>query len=148
MISFKYGTQEQFDSQVKDNSALYFISDTKRIYRGEEQIAGVEAIFVDELPCFKLAIEDVIYVLVEGDFPKLYVKGETDLVPISGEVASQSIKNIDAFNPDMILTTSDDIENADDNTLITSGAVKELVERSTGTWEYLDGTEDSSKVYG
>jgi hypothetical protein len=149
MIPFKYGTQEQYDAQVKDNSALYFISDTKRIYRGEELISGVEALVVDELPSFKSAIDGIIYVYLEnGTNAKLYVKGEEKMVPISAEVEDGGIQSVDAFDPDMVTKSTDDLANADDDSLITAGAVKAAVEEATGTWEYLDGVADSSKVYG
>lgn len=148
MIPFKYGTQEQYDAQIKDNSALYFISDTKRIYRGEELLAGVSALVVEELPSFASAVEDTVYVYLDGDFATLYVKGQTQLVPISGNVADLSITSLKAFASGLILTSTDDIENADDNALITAGAVKTAIEQATGVWEYLDGIEDESKLYG
>lgn len=148
MIPFKYGTQEQYDAQVKDNSALYFISDTKRIYRGEELLAGVSALVVEELPSFTSAVEDIIYVYLDGDFATLYVKGETELVPISGNVAKGNISSLEAFASGLILTSADDIKDADDNALITAGAVKIALEEATGVWEYLDGIEDESRLYG
>lgn len=148
MILFKYGTQEQYDVQIKDNSALYFISDTKRIYRGEELIAGITAEVVDALPSFTSAVSGILYVLVEGDFAKLYVKGDTSFIPLISEVEDQSIKDIGAFNPDMILTSDDDIEDADDNKLMTAKAIKSAIDKAMGTWEYLDGTSDTSRIYG
>lgn len=148
MIPFKYGTQEQYDAQVKDNSALYFISDTKRVYRGEELIAGVQALVVKNLPSFAAAVEGVIYVLLDEDGAQLYVKGETDLVSVSGEVLSGSIQDLGAFGTGVILTSADNIEDADDNTLITAGAVKTAIEKATGVWEYLDGIPETNKVYG
>lgn len=148
MIPFKYGTQEQYDAQVKDNSALYFISDTKRVYRGEELIAGVQALVVKNLPSFAAAVEGIIYVLLDEDGAQLYVKGETDLVSVSGEVLSGSIQDLGAFGTGVILTSADNIEDADDNTLITAGAVKTAIEKATGVWEYLDGIPETNKVYG
>ena len=148
MIPFKYGTQEQYNAQVKDNSALYFISDTKRIYRGEELIAGVQAMIVTILPSFSTAIDGVIYVLLDGTTAKMYVKGDTELIPVAAEVLDGSITSIDVFSPDMVITSADDMANADDNSIITAAAVKSAMEDAAGTWEYLDGTEDHSKIYG
>lgn len=148
MIPFKYGTQEQYDAQVKDNSALYFISDTKRIYRGEELIAGVNALVVTTLPSFKDAIEDVIYILLDDNMAQLYVKGESTMTPVVSEVLDNSITNLDAFSPDLLVTSADDLSEADDNAIITAGAVKSALEKTSGVWEYLDGIEDSSRIYG
>ena len=148
MVPFKYGTQEQYDAQVKNNSALYFISDTKRIYRGEELIAGVTAEVVDALPSFTSAVSGILYVLVQGDFAKLYVKGDTSLVPLISEVEDQGIKGIEAFDPAMILTSEGSLEDADDSMLMTAGAIKAAIDAATGTWEYLDGTSDTSRIYG
>ena len=148
MIPFKYGTQEQYDAQVKDNSALYFISDTKRIYRGEELIAGVQAMIVNRLPSFDAAIDGFVYVLIEDNTAKLYTKGDDNIIPVAGEILDGSIDSINAFSSEMILTSADDIENADDDKLLTAGAVKVAIDNATGTWEYLDGIENSSKNYG
>lgn len=148
MIPFKYGTQDQYDKQIKDNSALYFISDTKRIYRGEELIAGVNALVVTTLPSFKDAIEDVIYILLDDNMAQLYVKGESAMTPVVSEVLDNSITNLDAFSPELIVTSADDLAEADDNAIITAGAVKTALEKTSGVWEYLDGIEDSSRIYG
>lgn len=148
MIPFKYGTQEQYNAQVKDNSALYFISDTKRIYRGEELLAGAQVRVVDTVPSFEEAIDDVIYILKDGEVIQLFVKGDAGVYPVAAEVMDGSIKSIDAFDLDMIFTSADDMNDADDSTLITAGAVKSAIDNATGTWEYLDGTEDHSKIYG
>lgn len=148
MIPFKYGTQDQYDKQIKDNSALYFISDTKRIYRGEELIAGVNALVVTTLPSFKDAIEDVIYILLDDNMAQLYVKGESAMTPVVSEVLDNSITNLDAFSPELIVTSADDLDEADDNAIITAGAVKTALEKTSGVWEYLDGIEDSSRIYG
>lgn len=148
MIPFKYGTQEQYEAQVKDNRALYFISDTKRIYRGEELIAGVQAMVVNCLPSFESAIDGVIYILLDGNSAKMYTKGEDEITPLAAEVLGGSITNINVFAPEMVITSADDIENADDDAIITAGAVKTAIENATGTWEYLDGIENTSKTYG
>lgn len=148
MIHFKYGTQEQYDSQVKDNSALYFVSDTKRIYRGEELIAGVQALVVTTLPSFNTAIDGVIYILIDDNLAQLYVKGDSAMTPVVSEVLSNSITNLDAFSPELIVTSADDLNDADDNSIITAGAVKSAIEHTAGAWEYLDGSEDSSRIYG
>lgn len=132
MIPFKYGTQEEYERQVKDNSALYFISDTKRIYRGEELIAGVQALVVNELPSYTAAVPGILYVLVKDDLAKLYVKGEYELVPLTGEVEDQGIKSISVFDSSVILTSEDNLDNVDDSTLMTSKAITKLIEASRG----------------
>lgn len=148
MIRFKYGTQEQYDAQIKDNSALYFISDTKRIYRGEELIAGIESMIVHSLPSFAAAIDGVIYIVIDGNSAQMFVKGETEMTSISAEVLDGSITSIDVFTPDMVLTSADDLESADDDSLVTAGAMKNAVDAATGVWEYLDGSKDQSRIYG
>lgn len=148
MIPFKYGTQKQYDEQVKDNSALYFISDTKRIYRGEELISGVQALVVQQLPEFKYAIEGIIYVLLDDDTATMYVKGDTDFVSISGTVGGGSIQNIKAFASGMVVTSKDGIDSVNDNQIMTASAVKNAVDNATGVWEYLDEIPETSKIYG
>lgn len=148
MIPFKYGTQDQYDAQVKDNSALYFISDTKRIYRGEELIAGVQALVVTTLPSFKDAIDGVIYILLDDNLAQLYVKGDSAMTPVVSEVLDSSITNLDAFSPELLVTSADDLSESDDNAIITAGAVKSALEKTSGVWEYLDGVEDTSRIYG
>lgn len=61
---------------------------------------------------------------------------------------SGSIQDLGAFGTGVILTSADNIEDADDNTLITAGAVKTAIEKATGVWEYLDGIPETNKVYG
>lgn len=148
MIHFKYGTQAQFDSQVKDNSALYFISDTKRIYRGEELIAGVESMVVNSLPSFEAAIDGVIYIVDDGDSVQMYVKGSSGMSPVSAEVLAGSISGLEAFDPDMVVTSADDLDSANEDALVTAGAVRNAIHEAAGTWEYLDGTDDRSRIYG
>lgn len=41
VLKLLVGTQEQYDNlQVKEDNALYFITDTHRIYRGEQLFAS------------------------------------------------------------------------------------------------------------
>lgn len=140
MIKFKYGTQAEYDAISAEDivaEALYFIEDTQRIYRGTSIIASNNVITTSEVPAFEDAVDGVIYVVTsESGVTETYVKGSDKMESASG--VSDGSLTIDAFDDASITTSTDDMSNVDDTSLITAGAAKALVDSVSGLeWESL-----------
>jgi len=131
-IIFNYGTQAQFNAvAAKDVDALYFITDTQRIYKGETLIsdATVSPIeFVDTTPTAETAVEGKLYVVPNGtDSVSLYTKKDGEIIPVSSdEVGDGAIKNLDAFADGVIQTSTTETETGDQK-IPTVAAVEEAI---------------------
>ncbi len=77
----------------KDQNAVYWLSDTKQIYKGEDLYSN-DVIVTNEAPTFETAEEGKIYAVKQADGSiKLYMKGETSIVSAGGEVSSQDVSS-------------------------------------------------------
>ena len=129
MIQYFYGTQAAYDTlQSKVEDALYFITDTERIYKGSNIVAANNIKVVTEMPDTSDAIENMLYIHAEDEPAKTSIKilnsGKTDFVTIASSdslITASSVteftnKTIDAdenvisnlgvdnFNPDAVST--------------------------------------------
>lgn len=74
-VVFKYGTREQYDGlTVKDDSALYFLTDTGEIYRGAVNLARGshyegEREYLEDASRFETDNEVISRVLAAEDMP-------------------------------------------------------------------------------
>lgn len=67
-VKYYQGTLEKFNALLeKDDNALYFITDTKEIYKGSNKISASDAISVAELPEVGSALAGKFYILSSGD---------------------------------------------------------------------------------
>lgn len=77
----------------KDQNAVYWLSDTKQIYKGEDLYSN-DVIVTNEAPTFETAEEGKIYAVKQANGSiKLYMKGETSIVSAGGEVSSQDVSS-------------------------------------------------------
>ena len=128
MIKFQYGESSAYNLlPSKDSDTLYFLSDTRQIYRGEELFSQVAVEFAAAKPEFASATEDTLYIIMSEDIVTLYVKGTSDMVEVAGGLKPGSITNIDVFSSDILDTKSDGLSDTDTN-IPTSGAVKAAIE--------------------
>lgn len=78
-VLFKYGTQSQYNSLLtKDPNSLYFITDSNRIYKGEDLVASKDVKLITELPVGDSILEDTIYIKYDQDKRKysMYIKNQ------------------------------------------------------------------------
>ena len=131
-IIFYYGQQTQFDAVVsKDTNALYFIEDSQRIYKGQVLIADASSNkieFVGTLPSAADAVEGKIYVVTNEDGSvSMYTKNGAEMAPVSAdEVADGAIKDLNAFAPGVIKTSTGGAAEGDGK-IPTVAAVEEAI---------------------
>lgn len=122
-IIFSYGDQSQYDSiETKASNQLYFILDTKRLYKGDVLVADSKSdsvSFETEIPDAASAVSNKLYVVIKDSSASIYTKIGDELIAISGGQSS------DAF-VDAVANRSED----NNNTVITftkaSGDTKDI----------------------
>ena len=132
-VKFAYGSKSQYDKAVNSGNviadALYFINDSNSIYRGEELIVRTPVKFVTQLP--KVLEKDTVYAVttVKDDGTSscdIYVSdGETALntTDAMGEIDVNAL-----FSKLPMITSKDNLDDADDSKLITAGAVRKALD--------------------
>ena len=120
----------------KQADTIYFLTDTQQIYLGEQLIADTTKLnvqFVDAVPEFDTAEEDVVYV-VPGTNGGIYVKGDSTMDQVSGGEA-ESVKDgvLDLGNFQEGVVSTEIGGSPTDDTIPTSQAVKEYVDSITQT---------------
>ncbi len=130
-VIFSRGTSSAFAGAVsKDANTLYFITDTKQIYMGDQLLADTTKLnveFVGVKPEFDSAETNKLYVVVSEDTAGLYVKGTSSMVQVGGGEATEiadGIITINKFAPGTIATTLDD---PNDQTIPTTKAVSDAI---------------------
>ena len=93
----------------KQADTIYFLTDTQQIYLGEQLIADTTKLnvqFVDAVPEFDTAKEDVLYVVTGAD-GGIYIKGDSAMDQVSGgeatSVADGTI-TFDSLNSELVAT--------------------------------------------
>ena len=93
----------------KQADTIYFLTDTQQIYLGEQLIADTTKLnvqFVDAVPEFGTAKEDVLYVVTGAD-GGIYIKGDSTMDQVSGgeatSVADGTI-TFDSLNSELVAT--------------------------------------------
>lgn len=96
-IDFKYGVQATYDDLKNDNNidndAIYFLYDTKKLYKGDKLIASTDVEIMDELPSIKDALLDTIYIIAKNDKALMYILNKEQDGFI--EITNSSIDDID-----------------------------------------------------
>lgn len=105
-IQYFHGTQAAYDLASKVEEALYFITDTEKIYRGENLIASNNVKVVSVMPSTGEAIENMLYIHVDSDITSIKIlnsekTGFTTLASSESLVTADSLteftnKTIDA----------------------------------------------------
>lgn len=134
LVKFNYCIQSVYDTlqTPRDLDSLYFVTDTRRIYKGDLLLSSDTAEFVTEIPEFDQAQSNKLYIFTNGTAASIYVKGTDTMVEVAGGTLKPgAITNINIFNPDMV-TLSSELESGNlpqnDTTLPTSGAVRTAIE--------------------
>lgn len=108
MIKFVYGLSTAYAAlSPKDENALYFLTDTKQIYKGSTLVSDCNIRFVETEPTAATAEEGMLYVCVKEGKSTLWVKsGETIIQAGGGEATAvaNGILKVSNFNTDAIAT--------------------------------------------
>lgn len=134
-VLYRYGTQDQYNAVAqKDENAIYFISDTQRIYKGNKLYASADIIVSPTVPEFETALADKLYVVFVDGEVTLYFKGESAmLVAGGGKVRPGSISDLNSFDPALLDTaTSEELANSK---LPTTSKVSEMISAAVGEYD-------------
>lgn len=87
-------TQAEYKAlKSKDPSVVYWLSDAKQIYKGEDLYSN-DVIFADAAPSFAEAEDGKLYVVKTEDGKiQLITKGTDAMVPAGGEVSKTDVEN-------------------------------------------------------
>lgn len=135
-VSFATGLQEAYQALVSastvDENVIYFITDTRRIYKGSTQVADVasqQVVFTTTTPTPESSQEGILYVATVDGTTTIYVKSNNEMEVVGGgeaqSVADGSIV-FDSLNSDMVSTTIGDSPSA--TKIPTEAAVKNYVD--------------------
>ena len=176
-IQYFHGTQAAYDlTQTKLSNALYFITDTERVYKGSELVAANNVKVVTTMPDVSEAIEGMIYIHAETSPKKTSIKvinsnksGYTTVASSDSLITASSVteftnKTIDAenntitnllvsnFNSDAISTTIP-AYNSDthagtgvDTKLVTEKAITDALANTIVSVEYTAPAGESGPV--
>lgn len=79
-------TSAEFQNTAKDANSVYWLSDTKQLYKGEDLYSN-NVSYVTEVPSFEDAIENMVYIVDNGSRKmQILVKGAEAMVPAGGTV--------------------------------------------------------------
>lgn len=124
---FIYTTQEKYDALVeKESGGLYFISDSRRIYRGEELIAANNVMICDSLPDASTCVDGILYVVAADGEYTIYAldTSSNELKKISGGIPEEL--DISSFASDVI-STEVSADSASDEKILTEKAVVDYI---------------------
>lgn len=145
MVKFIHGVQAQYDalrSVGYDADMIYFITDTKRIYKGDTLMAEANAdpnlLFVTEVPVFETAKAGVVYVYTTDAEITMYIKGTTQMEIVGGgTIKDGAISSMSMFGEDLVLKSSEVSEifsETDDEHIPTAGAVAKAIKAELETY--------------
>lgn len=93
-VQYKYGTQAQFDGlALKDEDALYFLTDSQRIYKGEKKISSSDVVFSTTVPDVKNTFDGILYVVLKGSKYSMFIKNGDELDEI--ELGPTTMTDVD-----------------------------------------------------
>ena len=132
-VLYRFGTQDQYNAlAVKDANTLYFISDTRRIYKGEVLHGSNDLEVVSNVPEFASAQSGKLYVVFSTSGVVLYVKGETEMMQAGGgKVQAGAISDISAFDSALLDKAAEET----DSKIPTSAKVAELISAAVAEYD-------------
>lgn len=135
-VLYRFGTQDQFNAlATKNENTLYFISDSRRIYKGDKIYGSNDVEFVIAVPEFSAAESNKIYVVVDGSSVVMYVKGESKMVQAGGgTVQPGAISSIQAFDSSLLATGTSGENNLIPTTDYVSEKIAEAVADYNGAY--------------
>lgn len=131
MIKFIQLTQATYNSLSgsREADSLYFTTDTLNIYKGDDLYTQKPVVFMEAVPEYATAEDDVIYACTVDGQTSMYVKGASTMDKVGGAIESGAIDSTDAFG-DAVLDKAEDGLSSDDTKIPTSGAVKDAIDEA------------------
>ena len=146
-VKFMFGVQDNYNSlATKETDALYFITDTQRIYKGDVQLADVskqQVVFTSTTPEAGTSEEGILYVATVDGQTTLYVKSGESMVQAGGGEAqsvADGVITFDSLNTSMVATAING-ESPSETKVPTEKAVKDYVD---GVRQALQTTIDTA----
>lgn len=128
-VLFRAGTQAQFDAlTVKDANAIYFITDTQRIYKGNYLIGSTDVVFATEVPAYETAVVGKLYVVTTDIEVSIYIKGATEMNQIGGKLKNGAIDNIAIIDDSVLLKSNFTDWESTDTKIPTAGAIGKVID--------------------
>lgn len=136
MVKFVVGLSSQFQALAsKDSDTLYFITDTKKIYKGDVVVAECNVTFTTTAPTSDNTETGVLYVYTSGEGKtSLWINSGSEVIQVGGGEATEiadGVITISKFNSDTIATSVNlDASAASDAKLVTEKAVSTAIATS------------------
>lgn len=129
MVKFVYGSSAAYKAlQAKDAQALYFLTDTKQIYKGEVLVADSNVRFVTTLPSAENTEPGYLYIYSDASGKaSVYANINGTVTQVGGGEAAEikdGIITISKFADGIIASN---LDNPDDATLPTTKAVNDAI---------------------
>lgn len=131
-LKFFYGVQSKYDSLLSKGTDLYFIEDTRRLYRGEQLIADANVEFTTTQPSIDNVVDGRLYIYTnESGETSIWAKSGDAVVQVGGGEAKEiadGIITISKFNPAAVSSSiPDDASTASDSKVVTEKAVADAL---------------------
>ena len=151
-VTFNRGTYAQYSSvPEKSSDELYFTLDTHQIFLGETLMADAKDLnvsFVTAVPEFASAVEDVLYVVTEGDQQGIFYKGASTMVQAGGGEATEVADGILTLSNFVAGVVASEIGEGSADAIPTTAAVKaytdSAVQAVSEAVTALDGVVDGT----
>lgn len=128
-VQFYSGLYAAYESAVKSDDALYFITDTQQIYKGSTLLSDVTELnveFVATVPQAGSAEENKLYVVTDGS--GIYIKGTDGQMDQVGGGEATSVADgtitFDSLNSELV---AQDLNSPANNTIPTTQAVSDAI---------------------
>lgn len=134
MVKFTFGLNSKYQAlATKDADTLYFITDTKKIYKGNVVVSECNVAFTTIAPTVDNTEAGVLYVYTSADNKtSLWINSGSAVVQVGGGEATEladGIITISKFSSDTIATTvNTDKDQASDSKLVTEKAVSTIID--------------------
>lgn len=162
-VKFMYGTRSAYENTSVAENILYFLIDTREIYKGSTLVASKDIILIDNLPEVADALSNVLYVVSNSDgtsinilnndrtkFIELASNGSNtvtadNMIELTNKIIdanSNEIKNLSISNfIENAITNTISEDNPSESKLVTEKAVSDAINNSGAM---IDVSYDSS----
>lgn len=108
MVKFVYGTKAKYEALIaKDPDTLYFLLDTKQIYKSTDLVSDCNVRFVETEPLAATSETGMLYVCIKEGKGTLWVKSGSTMIQVGGGEATQvaeKVLTITNFTDDTVAT--------------------------------------------
>lgn len=129
MVKFVYGLSTAYKAlQAKDAQSLYFLTDTKQIYKGDVLVADSNVRFVTDLPSTTNTEPGYLYIYSDASGKaSVYANINGTVVQVGGGEAAEIKDGIITISKFAEGTIASNLDNPDDATLPTTKAVSDAI---------------------